>query len=88
MPYTGRAQLKGSEMSNQDSDNNPSSEQAPNLLQVIGSVLAAFFGVQSKKNKERDFQHGNHRVFIAVGLVMTLVFLLSVFTVVQLVLAD
>ena len=62
-------------------------EQAPSLLQVIGSVLAAFFGVQSSKNKERDFKHGNHRVFIAVGVMMTLVFLLSVYTVVRLVLA-
>ncbi len=62
-------------------------QQAPSLLQVVGSVLAAFFGVQSSKNKERDFKHGNHRVFIIVGIVMTLIFLLSVFTVVQIVLS-
>ncbi len=63
-------------------------EQAPTLLQVIGSVLASFFGVQSSKNKERDFKHGNHRVFIAVGIIMTLMFLITVYTVVQIVLSQ
>lgn len=63
-------------------------QKPPNLLQVTGSVLAAFFGVQSSKNKERDFKHGNHKVFIVVGLLMTVVFLVTVITVVQLVLAN
>ena len=62
-------------------------DKAPNLLQVIASVLSAFIGVQSSKNKERDFKHGNHKVFIVVGIGLTLVFLLSIFTVVQLVLS-
>lgn len=75
--------------SNQPPNNDTDSDQdkAPSLLQVIGSVLAAFIGIQNSKNKERDFKHGNHKVFIAVGIVMTLVFLFSVFTVVQLVLS-
>ena len=50
-------------------DNQPETpgddDKSPSFLQVVGSVLAAFFGVQSSKNKERDFKHGNHRVFIA-----------------------
>lgn len=62
-------------------------DKAPNILQVFGSVLAAFFGVQSSKNKERDFKHGNHKVFIVVGIVMTLLFLVTVITVVNIVLA-
>jgi hypothetical protein len=61
-------------------------DKAPNLLQVIGSVLSAFIGIQSSRNKERDFNHGNHRVFIIVGLVMTLLFLITLFAVVQIVL--
>ena len=60
-------------------------DQAPTLLQVIGSVLAAFFGVQSSKNKERDFKHGNHKVFILVGILLTLAFLVIVIGIVQLV---
>jgi|TARA_B110000908_G_scaffold138224_1_gene164239 hypothetical protein len=59
----------------------------PSLLQVIASVLAAFFGVQSSKNKERDFKHGNHKVFILVGVAMTFAFLLTVVAVVQIVLS-
>lgn len=61
-------------------------DKAPNLLQVMGSVLAAFVGIQNKKNKERDFKYGNHKVFIAVGIIMTAAFLLTVVTVVQIVL--
>ncbi len=63
-------------------------EKAPNLLQVMGSVFAAFFGVQSRKNKERDFKHGNHKVFIAVGIIMTFIFLAVVISVVQMVVPD
>lgn len=75
--------------SNSDAPTERDEEQkAPSLFQVMGSVLSAFFGVQSSKNKERDFKHGNHKVFIVVGLIMTLVFLASVITVVQLVLAN
>lgn len=71
-----------------DADNDAGNTgKAPNLLQVIGSVLAAFFGVQSSKNKERDFQHGNHKVFIIVGILMTLAFLATVITIVQIVLS-
>ena len=62
-------------------------EKAPNLFQVIGSVLSAFIGIQNSKNKERDFKHGNHKVFIAVGIIMTLLFLATVITVVQIVTA-
>jgi hypothetical protein len=73
-------------MPNQHNSNNDQ-EKPPSLWQVICSVLAAFVGIQNSKNKQRDFKHGNHKVFIAVGIAMTLVFLLSVFTVVQLVLS-
>ena len=62
-------------------------DKAPNLFQVMASVLAAFFGVQSSKNKERDFKHGNHKVFIIVGILMTLAFLLTVVIIVQVVLS-
>lgn len=59
----------------------------PNFIQVIGSVLAAFFGVQSNKNRERDFKHGKASHFIIAGLLMTAVFVLLVWGVVRLVLS-
>lgn len=67
-----------------DSQDNQS--KGPSFFQVVGSVLAAGFGVQSSKNRERDFQHGNAAVFIGVGLAATILFILLVYGVVGLVL--
>ena len=50
----------------------------PTLWQTIASVSAAFFGVQSSKNRERDFKHGKAAHFIVIGLVATAVFILFV----------
>ena len=58
----------------------------PTFLQMLQSVLAAAFGVQSGKNRARDFGHGKPSQFIALGLLFTLCFVLTVFGVVQLVL--
>ncbi len=57
-----------------------------NVFQVVGSVFAAGLGVQSSKNRERDFKQGRAGVFIAAGIVFTLLFIATVVTVVQLVL--
>jgi hypothetical protein len=62
------------------------SQKAPNILQVILSVLASFFGVQSEKNRERDFTHGKASHFIIAGVVLTLVFIFAIWGIVQLVL--
>ena len=59
--------------------------EKPTLWQVIGSVQAAFFGVQSEKNRERDFTHGNARQYITVGLIATILFVLFLWAVVKLV---
>jgi hypothetical protein len=66
-----------------DQDNE---SKTPNILQVVGSVLAAGFGVQSSKNRHRDFQHGNAATFIGVGLVVTILLVLLIYSVVTLVL--
>ncbi|MEE4278557.1 MAG: DUF2970 domain-containing protein [Halieaceae bacterium] len=58
-----------------------------NPLQVVGSVLAAGLGVQSSRNRERDFQQGRAPVFIAAGLIFTALFIGGVYTVVSMVLA-
>jgi len=57
-------------------------------LQVVSSVFAAGLGVQSSKNRERDFKQGRFSVFVAAGIVFTLLFIGAVFTVVQLVLKN
>ncbi len=53
---------------------------------VISSVFAAGLGVQSSRNRERDFKQGKAGVFIIAGLVFTLLFIAAVFTIVQVVL--
>lgn len=55
-------------------------------LQLVGSVLAAGLGVQSSKNRERDFKRGRLGMFVAAGIVFTLLFIGSVLFVVQVVL--
>jgi len=44
------------------------------LREVIGSVLAAGFGVQSQRNRERDFARGSATQFVVVGLIATVLF--------------
>lgn len=63
-------------------------QKAPTLWQVVKSVNASFFGVQSSKNRERDFTHGKPLPFIVVGLVMTAAFILVVWLAVKLALKD
>jgi hypothetical protein len=67
-----------------DPSNPPSNHRSPGPLSMILSVLAAFFGVQSEKNRERDFQHGRPIHFILIGLIMTLLFILAVLIAVKL----
>ena len=64
------------------------SKKRLNPLQVVSSVLAASLGVQSSKNRERDFKQGRAGVFIAAGIIFTVLFIGTVLTVVQLVLKN
>ena len=57
-------------------------------LQVAGSVLAAAFGVQSSKNRERDFKGGSFLPFIIAGVLFTALFVGSVYLVVSTVLEN
>lgn len=54
--------------------------------QVFTSVVAAAFGVQSSKNRERDFTRGNPVAFIVAGLLFTVLFVLTLVGAVYLVL--
>lgn len=52
---------------------------------IAFSTIAAAFGVQSRRNRERDFQHGRPGAFIAAGVLFTLGFVLLLLLVVYLV---
>lgn len=57
----------------------------PTLWQVTQSVLAAMIGVQSDKNRERDFKRGKASQYVLIGIVFTALFVLTVAGVVKLV---
>lgn len=59
----------------------------PNIFNMVLSVLAAFLGVQTEKNRQRDFQHGNPKAYIIIGVILTVLFVLSIVGVVKLVMA-
>jgi hypothetical protein len=49
-------------------------------------MAAALFGVQSERNRQLDFTHGNPMHYIIVGVVMTALLVLLIYVIVQLVL--
>ena len=69
-------------MSQQDKSPPPAGQS---LGSVFRSVSASMFGVQSSKKHREDFGKGNARAYAIVGLVATLLFILTVWGVVQLV---
>ncbi|UVE19503.1 DUF2970 domain-containing protein [Pseudomonas sp. LS44] len=66
------------------SDSN--NDKAPTLKQMLQSILAGAFGVQSGKNRTRDFTHGKPSHFIVLGVLFTAIFALGLFGLVKLVL--
>ncbi|MCB1747425.1 MAG: DUF2970 domain-containing protein [Gammaproteobacteria bacterium] len=61
-------------------------ERPLTLRETFGSIVAAAIGVQSNKNRERDFRRGSARNYIVLGLVATLLFILTVYGAVKLIL--
>lgn len=56
------------------------------IKQTIKSVVAAFLGVQSNKNREQDFSQGKISHFIIVGVICVALFIGVLVAVVNLVL--
>lgn len=61
---------------------------SPSLWQIISSILAAAFGVQSSKNRERDFTQGKTKHFIIGGIIFTILFIVTIVTIVKTVLSQ
>ena len=59
----------------------------PGLGALIKSILAAAIGVQSDKNRHRDFEQGNPLAFIIGGFVFTFLFIATIATIVGFVLS-
>ncbi|MBI9204241.1 DUF2970 domain-containing protein [Pseudomonas aeruginosa] len=62
-------------------------QKPPTFWQMLHSVMTAAFGVQSGRNRARDFSHGKPVHFIMLGLLFTLVFVLLLAGIVKLVLS-
>ena len=68
-----------------ESDNN---KPKPSFGQVVLSTLAAAIGVQTNKNRERDFKGGSFKAYIAAGIIFTTLFVLTLVLVVKMVLSN
>jgi len=55
----------------------------PNFFNIVLSTMAAAFGVQSKRNQERDFKGGNIYHYIVAGILFTVIFIVAVTLVVK-----
>lgn len=63
-------------------------QESLSLWQVVTSALAAAFGVQSSRNRNRDFARGRPGQFIAVGIILTAAFVVAIIVLVNLVLGS
>lgn len=63
-------------------------EHKPSFFQVVGSVVAAAFGVQTSANRERDFKGGSATPYLVAGVVFTVLFIVGILSVVKLVLGS
>ena len=68
-------------------NDNQKKSKKNSLLSFVLSILAAGVGIQSDKNRERDFANGNPLAFVIGGIFFTLLFIALVATVVGLVLS-
>ncbi|MBU2925128.1 DUF2970 domain-containing protein [Colwellia sp. C2M11] len=55
------------------------------MKNTFKSVAAAFFGVQSNKNRENDFSQGKISHFIIVGIISVAIFITALLIIVNLV---
>lgn len=65
---------------------NDEQEKKLTLREMTSSVLAAALGVQSGKNRARDFVHGKPIHFVILGVGFTMLFVLAMLGLVKLVL--
>ncbi len=69
------------------SQDNQNQKSGITPLSFMGSLFAGWFGVQSKANRDRDFEHGKFSHFIIGGIIFAVLFVLVVVGIVQLVMS-
>jgi len=53
------------------------SQQQPTFWQIVVSVFAAMFGVQTEHNRKRDFANGRPIHYISIGIIFIVLFVLG-----------
>jgi hypothetical protein len=87
--YADQVTKKKPDTSVPNTDPKPTSEpDSLSLWQLIASALAAGFGVQSARNRDRDFTKGKPGQFIAIGIILTIAFVIAIITLVNIVLGS
>ena len=72
---------------NQKSPDSENVRKGIGLKNTVLSTIAAAIGVQSRANRERDFEHAKPSTFIIAGIVFVIVFILAMYGIVQLVIS-
>ena len=67
-------------------ENNQKEEESLALWEVFQGVFAMFLGVQSEKNRERQFKYGKFYQFLIVGIFLTFLFIIHIVLLVKYVL--
>ena len=68
------------------SDEKDSSKTSVSLGQLLMSVVAAFFGVQNRKNFERDnayIEKKGLKPYIIMGIILVVLFNITIFSIVK-----
>ena len=58
-------------------------EETLALWEVFQGVIAMFIGVQSEKNRERQFKYGKAYQFIIVGVIIIIFFIVHIILLVK-----
>ena len=64
-------------------EENNQKEESLALWEVFQGVFAMFIGVQSEKNRERQFKYGKFYQFLIVGIFVTFLFLIHILLIVK-----
>lgn len=65
-----------------NNENQPEQKKL-SIFQLVGSLFAGAIGVQSSKNRERDFQVNSIMPFVIGGLIFTGLFIGTIFTLIN-----
>ena len=70
-------------MSNNESQSQKEPKQKISLLTYVGTIFMAGLGVQTEASRQRDFNNGDPKIFIVLGIVFTILFIGTLVSIVR-----